>query len=329
MYGTFWRQLKAAIPATALIVATVAVVLAGTTADASANPTVTVPIPAGRPGTGSVPVLLTGDSTALTLGLALSYAADQSKDGIDVIDKAIDGCGVAEGRTVMSDGVVNRCLRALQSECARRPAVAGPARAAAVPVPAAGGDPAGRPVGGLRPVRPGRPDHQHHRSELRPLRPERSSNGSWTSPPRKGPGGVDDRAVLRRRREQRERPTPARGPARSGSWTTTGLVRAVVRANPNTTTLSPLNAIVCPDGHFTLTIGTVVVRAPDGVHFPFFTIFSNDTARAGHRRPGERVRRVDRPQDPPAHRQTGRGLADGRPATTPGCWRRTSGTGAR
>jgi hypothetical protein len=49
------------------------------------------------------------------------------------------------------------------------------------------------------------------------------------------------------------------------------LVRAVVRANPRTTTVFKLNAIVCPDGHYTLMIGSLAVRAPDGVHFPFFS----------------------------------------------------------
>ena len=48
-----------------------------------------------------------GDSTALTLGMALSGWAQESHDGLDVIDQAIVGCGIAESQYFIADGVVD------------------------------------------------------------------------------------------------------------------------------------------------------------------------------------------------------------------------------
>ena len=273
MYGTFWRQLKAAIPATALIVATVAVVMAGTVADASANPTATpVPIPAGRPGAGRVPVLLTGDSTALTLGLALSYAADRSKDGIDVIDKATTGCGVAEGRTVVSDGVVrpvpapcNPSAPADQQWPALLEQQLSQYRPRVVILLAGRWEVYNRSDLAGRTTNITDPGYARYvQSELQRFVDVASSKGARVvlmTAPYYGAGEEAD-----------GQPLPEDQPQRVRDYNR--LVSAVVRANPQTTTLSRLNAIVCPDGHFTLTIGSVVVRASDGVHFPFFTIFS-------------------------------------------------------
>ncbi len=51
------------------------------------------------------------------------------------------------------------------------------------------------------------------------------------------------------------------------------LVDSVAAANPATTTLVNLNAIVSPHGMFTTSVGSLTVRAPDGVHFPYFNIY--------------------------------------------------------
>ena len=55
------------------------------------------------------------------------------------------------------------------------------------------------------------------------------------------------------------------------------VVRTVAGADPSVVSLVDLNAIVSPAGRFTTTVGATTVRAPDGVHFPFFDVF-DDTA---------------------------------------------------
>ncbi len=91
MYGTFWRQLKAAIPATALLGATVAVVLAGTVVPATAAVRVIHVADSAAIGHPFELVVL-GDSTAVTLGAALAATAPS---GIQVIQGGIYGCGLA------------------------------------------------------------------------------------------------------------------------------------------------------------------------------------------------------------------------------------------
>jgi hypothetical protein len=63
------------------------------------------------------------------------------------------------------------------------------------------------------------------------------------------------------------RPPPQDDPVRVNDYN--GLVRQVARANPKTVTLIALNRIVSPHGRFAGSIGDVVVRAPDGIHFVF------------------------------------------------------------
>ena len=79
MYGTFWRSLKAAVPAAALMVATVAVVVVGTIVPATAAVHVRRPCrpPSARrwwPG-ASVPhpvrFMMVGDSLAVTMAIGL------------------------------------------------------------------------------------------------------------------------------------------------------------------------------------------------------------------------------------------------------------------
>jgi peptidoglycan/LPS O-acetylase OafA/YrhL len=106
MEGTFWRSIKAAVPATGLVVATVAVVVAGTVAPAAAGVPPGQPHrPAGRSAGPTTTVLITGDSTALTLGVPLLDYADESNDGLNVVNQGVVGCGVAEGTFFESDGV--------------------------------------------------------------------------------------------------------------------------------------------------------------------------------------------------------------------------------
>jgi hypothetical protein len=97
MYGTFWRQLKAAIPATALLVVTVAVVIAGTVVPATAAVRVRHfgdPRPTAHALRTGHPfkLVVLGDSTAVTLGAALAATAPS---GIQVTQAGTYGCGLA------------------------------------------------------------------------------------------------------------------------------------------------------------------------------------------------------------------------------------------
>jgi hypothetical protein len=48
------------------------------------------------------------------------------------------------------------------------------------------------------------------------------------------------------------------------------LLYQVAAEYPSKTSVLNLNSIVCPGGKFTSTLDGVVIRAPDGVHFPYF-----------------------------------------------------------
>jgi peptidoglycan/LPS O-acetylase OafA/YrhL len=93
MEGVFWRSLKAAGPAIAAMGVTVVVVVAGTTAVATAASPVAVQ-PFRGSGTAHDPpkVVILGDSTALTLGYALAATAPP---GTAVDNGGLYGCGLA------------------------------------------------------------------------------------------------------------------------------------------------------------------------------------------------------------------------------------------
>jgi hypothetical protein len=91
MYGVFWRSIKAIVPATVLMAATVAVILVGTVTAATAA--VSVNRYLGRPSDATPRRLVVlGDSTALTLGAALAATAPP---GTTVVNGGLFGCGLA------------------------------------------------------------------------------------------------------------------------------------------------------------------------------------------------------------------------------------------
>ena len=99
MYGTFWRSLKAILPAGALTLATVGVIFVATDVAATAAPTVTQFGGSGQAqgsGTDTDPpkVVVLGDSTSLTLGYALAATAPT---GTAVVNGGLFGCGLAIG----------------------------------------------------------------------------------------------------------------------------------------------------------------------------------------------------------------------------------------
>jgi len=101
MEGTFWRTMKAAGPALVAMGATVAVVVVGTIAPATAATPVSVrPYRISGPATDPPVVAVLGDSTALTLGYALAATAPP---GTTVENGGLYGCGFAVGSWVSSD----------------------------------------------------------------------------------------------------------------------------------------------------------------------------------------------------------------------------------
>ncbi len=271
MYGTFWRSVKAIGPAVVLMVVTVVVVVVGTTADPSSAFTVPpVSIPPG-----STPVIITGDSTALTLGLSLAYWTQQSHDGIAIIDKGSQGCGVAEGTSYLLNGATDTF-----------PPTCNPGAPKAAQWPAL--------------LRYWIEQYQPKVVVL--------LAGRWESFDRTDLAGkftnITDPSYAAYVRGQIQRfvtiavaggsrvvlltapyfssgeqangqPLPQDDPARVDIYNRQ--IDEVARTNPRTVSVVNLNAIVSPDGHYTGTIGDIVVRAPDGIHFPFFNAF-DDTA---------------------------------------------------
>jgi hypothetical protein len=216
-------------------------------------------------------VLVAGDSTALTLGLSLYSAGEESKDGLDIVDKGNDGCGVAEGADVVDNGVL------LPTATACNP----------------GSPPADQWPAVLR-------------RELRHYRPRAVVllAGRWEVYNRTNLAGevtnITDPAFAHYIEGQLQRfvslvaaagsqtvlltapyydsgeqpngqPEPQDNAGRVRIYNR--LVIRVAAANPTTSSLVNLNAIVSSAGRFTSSIDGVTVRAPDGVHFPYFNIW--------------------------------------------------------
>jgi peptidoglycan/LPS O-acetylase OafA/YrhL len=114
MYGTFWRSLKAAVPATVLLVTTVAVVVAGTVTPAVAAVKVRATMPTAERQalttakaftTHPIRFLLLGDSLAFTLGVGLS-SDSVHRFGVSVSDQATLGCDLDDLRAIVA-GVID------------------------------------------------------------------------------------------------------------------------------------------------------------------------------------------------------------------------------
>jgi peptidoglycan/LPS O-acetylase OafA/YrhL len=273
MFGTFWRTLKAGIPAVGLVAGTVAVVLAGTTSDALALPSV-APTPTPSPtaptaptsGT-TVPLLLAGDSTALTLGFSLSYRPEEFRYRTHVINVANEGCGIAEGRFVEVAGTSRSVTGACNSGSptdAQWPALLEQDvihfRPRVVILLAGYWEVFDRTDLAGQVTNITDPSYASYvEGQLQRFVSIAASGGAgvvlMTAP-------YYDAAEL-----PDGQPPPQDDPVRVNDYN--DLVRAVARENPKTVTLIGLNRIVSPDDRFAGTIGNLVVRAPDGIHFVF------------------------------------------------------------
>jgi hypothetical protein len=245
----------------------------------SAGPPVLRTMDARRGGSppsrnGGNSVLLYGDSTALTLGLALGDWTSESGDGLNIINEGQIGCGIAEGTFVVSAGSRSDLPAVCNSQAPTAeqwPAIL--AREVALYRPAVVTLLAGRwevfdragPGGQVTNITD-RSYALYVERELEQFVGIASKSGSqvllMTAPyydPPEGPG----------------RPLPPEdNPIRVSDYNR--LLRTVVRANPRTTSLFDLNAIVSAHGRYALEVGHQLVRAPDGVHFPFFGLYHGD-----------------------------------------------------
>ncbi len=228
--------------------------------------------PGGPATTGRRPLrlLVTGDSTGLTLGLALSFPAVESRYGLVVDDAALLGCGVAVSASVDAHG-----------------------QASTPPAPCNPATPPGRQWPALlrRQVAAFRPDVVLVAAGRWEVQSRRPAPGSpWTDLSRP----ADRRYVQAQLRlaasialsggarvalatapcfssgEQPDgAPWPEDRPSRLREYNT--LVRTVAAGiGGRAAAVVDLDAMVCPGGRFATSIGGTIVRAPDGVHYPFF-----------------------------------------------------------
>lgn len=63
---------------------------------------------------------------------------------------------------------------------------------------------------------------------------------------------------------------PEDQPARVDAYNS--IIRSVAAADPHHVRVVDVESVVCPGGQFHTSIGGVTVRAPDGVHYPFFSL---------------------------------------------------------
>jgi len=270
--GALFRQWRAWVGAPAAVAAVTLTVVVATGAGSVAAVPAPTPAPTGPSGSSKT-VMMVGDSTALTLAVGLSL--DAKRYGANVVDHGILGCGVAQIPKVKESGVDATVAPACNPS-----------------TPASGQWPA-LWAGWI---------HQNHPSIVAVLagRWEVSTvqwRGRWTD--------ILDPAFAAYVRGQLQRavdvassqgaavalftapcydsgeqsngsPWPEDQPDRLNAYN--ALVRKVVAANPQTATLVNLDGVVCPGGTYETQIDGVTVRAPDGVHFPFYSPSSPQTA---------------------------------------------------
>ncbi|MGH3745354.1 MAG: hypothetical protein ACRDTP_10885, partial [Mycobacteriales bacterium] len=56
------------------------------------------------------------------------------------------------------------------------------------------------------------------------------------------------------------------------------VVAQVAAAHPGLVSVVPLGALVCPAGHVQTQVDGVTVRAPDGIHYPYYSFGDPDSA---------------------------------------------------
>jgi peptidoglycan/LPS O-acetylase OafA/YrhL len=272
--GALFRRWRAWVGAPVAVAAVTLTVVLATGAGQVAVAGAPTRVSTGPSGSsGSHTVLVLGDSTALTLSIGLSY--DATRYGATVVDKGILGCGVAVIPEVRRTGVDATVAPACNPST-----------------------PAGQQWPALW---TGWIDHYHPaivtvlagRWEVSTV----EWRGQWTD--------ILEPAFAAYVKQQLERavdvaasggapvvlftapcydsgeqsdgaPWPEDQPDRVNAYN--ALVRQVAAADPQKATVVNLYGVVCPAGQYETQIGGVTVRAPDGVHFPFYSPTSPLTA---------------------------------------------------
>jgi peptidoglycan/LPS O-acetylase OafA/YrhL len=270
--GALFRQWRAWVGApVAVAVVSLTVVLATGAGTVAAVPAAS-PAPAGSSSSLST-VLVLGDSTALTLSIGLSY--DAKRYGATVVDKGILGCGVAVMPEVRRTGVDATVAPACN-----------PATPAGKQWPALW-------TGWIDQYHPAIVAILSGRWEVSTV----EWRGQWTdilepafaayvrqqlqravdvASSRGTPAVLFTAPCYDSGEQSNGAPWPEDQPDRVNVYN--ALVREVVASNRQKATLVNLYGVVCPGGTYETQIDGVTVRAPDGVHFPFFSPSSPQTA---------------------------------------------------
>jgi peptidoglycan/LPS O-acetylase OafA/YrhL len=281
--GTFVSQWRAwlVVPAgVGVVIVAIVAATTGTTAVASTafpsalhpstSTTTTTSVPGSAPSAAPVRVLLFGDSVALTLGIGLSFPADQSKYGYVLSDKGILGCGVVDGPEVELMGT----RYATPSACNGSALYAG--------------EPENEQpwqdqwLDGINEVKPNVVVVLAGRWEVA----DREYQGAWTNilnpayaayvkaqleQASKLVTGTGARMVFLTApcTDEGEQPDgapwPEDNPARLAVFNK--LVHEVAAEHPQTDSVVDLEAAACPGGKYTSTVDGVVIRRTDGIHF--------------------------------------------------------------
>lgn len=220
-----------------------------------------------------IPVLLVGDSTALTLGIGLGVDAAHYKVRLD--DHGILGCGVTEPTEIESGGVSGPSPAACNTTSP--PATQWPAlwsgwiaqeHPRLVVILAGRWETADAEWGGswtsiLAPAYAG-----YITQQLATAVRVASSSGAHvvllTAP------CYDSGA------QPTGQPWPQDSPARLIAYNR--IVQQVAVSSGGRASVANLGALVCPDGQYEQSLDGVTVRAPDGVHFPFYSATSPEIA---------------------------------------------------
>jgi peptidoglycan/LPS O-acetylase OafA/YrhL len=288
MYGTFWRSLKAIAPAIGLVVATVAVVVAGTIGPATAAVHVNryrqrppdQPALAAAPGLQPPVLVVVGDSTALTLGAALIATAPP---GTTVVNRGLFGCGLAIG-TEVSNNPPQPGL-AMFPECNAASPVSGQWPAFDVSA-VAGTSPGDLVLFVAGPwevqdiLRNGQwtdiqqPSFQNY--ELAQMRlavkigTAHGAHFAFTTLPAQGVGAAFNQS-----------PFPEDSTIRRMIYDR--LIETVAREFPSSVSVIDYGKLLSPNGVFTEYIDGVQVRTPDGIHTPSYApgnVFEGNSSAA-------------------------------------------------
>ena len=267
MVGTFWRSLRALGPATAAMAATVVVIVAGTVAPAAAAPAQVHRYQAVTVATRPPLVVVLGDSTAETLGVALSATAPP---GTRVVNRALFGCGLAIGSWASNNPPKPELAMFPACNEATPPAEQWPARDAIAVEGTAPGDlvlfvagnwecqdieQQGRWTNITQPT--------FQREELAQMRrvvrigTAHGAHFDFTTMPAMAGGAAFG-----------EPPFPEDSPARRMIYDR--LIEKVAKEFPNNVSIIDLGGILSPGGRFTEYLDGVQVRTPDGVHTPAY-----------------------------------------------------------